>query len=278
MHVGWERLSKPKLLNNFLGFWHLKSQKISKLQFPLNILKTGCPGTISFNNLWKLSTSNIGFQQFNTVGCTGWPHFWETKFPEFSWTFANFPWANQERKINSNTLSLVIMSNIFIFPEFSRFFPAETQISLGFPWDFDGFQIPWIFQVFHVFHVSGHPVTESQYKQGSSGMGTTCQWNIFIKYHEFALSRINFTIPISWNCHIVKEKSPFTEFPNFLLIICSVYKLSRKTLKNSQHMHCIKGDIFYNSDHFFSFYKQVEKQGLGQKPGINMMLKIMLET
>ena len=49
-------------------------------------------------------------------------------------------------------------------------------------------------------------------------------------------------------------------------------------MKNSQHMHCIKGDIFYNSDHFFSFYKQIEKQGLSQKPGIDMMLKIMLET
>ena len=52
---------------------------------------------------------------------TGWPHFWETKFPEISRAFSNFAWATQERKFRWITFSFAIMYNLLHFPEFSSF-------------------------------------------------------------------------------------------------------------------------------------------------------------
>ena len=73
---------------------------------------------------------------------TGWPHFWENKFPEISRWLSSFPWANRERKMHWN---LLIKSHSYISPEFSRF-PTEVEISLlkskfplDLPWDFDNF-------------------------------------------------------------------------------------------------------------------------------------------
>ena len=76
--------------------------------------------------------AKIDPEKFNayasTSVTTGWPHFWETKFPE-----------QLERKIWWNAFLLAIMSQNFIFPEFSRFFPTKIQISLSFPKDFHSF-------------------------------------------------------------------------------------------------------------------------------------------
>ena len=65
----------------------------------------------------------------------GWPHLWEPKIPEFSLTFSgnfqNCPWETLQRKIQWNAFSLVIMSDISHFPEFSTFF-GKIPISLSF--------------------------------------------------------------------------------------------------------------------------------------------------
>ena len=63
---------------------------------------------------------------------------------------------------------LAIMSHIFHFPWVFRFFSTKAQSSLSLPWDFDNFQIPWVFQVFHVFQICGHPVSESSPDQAGS--------------------------------------------------------------------------------------------------------------
>ena len=71
--------------------------------------------------------------------CTHWPHFWETKFPEFSLRFPRhfkiFPWAAQERKTRWNAFLLAIMSHSFIFPWVFQVFSTKIQISLRF-WQF----------------------------------------------------------------------------------------------------------------------------------------------
>ena len=72
---------------------------------------------------------------------TGWPHFWETKFPEFSLRFPGhfkiFPWATQGRTIRWNAFLLAIVSHIFNFPWVFQVSSAKIQNSLSFPWDFD---------------------------------------------------------------------------------------------------------------------------------------------
>ena len=59
----------------------------------------------------------------------GWPHFRETKFPEFS-----------------------------------RFLLRKFNIPWVFPEILTIFQIPWVFQVFHAFHVCGHPEVRESLK------------------------------------------------------------------------------------------------------------------
>ena len=95
------------------------------------------------------------------LAIAGWPHFWETKFPEFSLRFPGhfkiFPWASQERKFDGMHFCWQSCHIFFIFPEFSRFLLQNIKI----PWVsaeiLTIFQIPWVFQVFHAFQVCGHP-------------------------------------------------------------------------------------------------------------------------
>ena len=103
--------------------------------------------SLAYVNIWK------------NLLLTGWPHFWETKFPEFSLSFPGyfkpFPWATQERKIRGVHFCWRSCHIFFIFPEFSRYFLQKLKFPWLFPEILTIFQIPWVFQVFHVF---GHPV------------------------------------------------------------------------------------------------------------------------
>ena len=75
-------------------------------------------------------------------------------FPRY---FKLFHWATQERKTRWVYFCWRSCHIIFIFPEFSRFFLQKFKFPSVFPEIFTIFQIPWVFQVFHVFQVCGHP-------------------------------------------------------------------------------------------------------------------------
>ena len=69
---------------------------------------------------------------------TGWPHFWETKFPEFPLSFPGyfklFPWATQERKIDE----CIFVGNHVKYFSFSLGFRGFSYKSSNFP------EFPWV--------------------------------------------------------------------------------------------------------------------------------------
>ena len=79
-----------------------------------------------------MMTLDIAINFWLTDSClTGWPHFWETKFPEFFLRFPGyfqtFPWESQQRKVRWNMFSLTITSHILCFPWVFQAFPKKLK-------------------------------------------------------------------------------------------------------------------------------------------------------
>ena len=85
---------------------------------------------------------------------SGWPHFWEIKFPEFSLRFPGyfqtFPWVTRERNVCWNTILLTFMLHILHFPQVFHVFIHKNS---NFP---DNFSNSLIFQGFPCFPGFGH--------------------------------------------------------------------------------------------------------------------------
>ena len=155
---------------------------------------------------WSVKTDNT------TLTCAGWLHFWETKSPEFSLSFQGyfklFHWATQKRKIRWVHFCWRSCHIFFIFHEFSGFFLQKFKFPWVFPEILTIFQIPWVFQVFHVFQVCGHPVVTLT--------------GVYIVYACFIL--IFYQGP---------HAKPVSKFPDFLLTI-SCQKLNFPDQKRTQ--------------------------------------------
>ena len=115
-------------------------------------LSLDCPGfTRSVN--WRCHTAQWSTRETPRqmeIKCwkTGWPHFWETKFPEISRAFKDFSLSNL-RKGNS-TECIFVGDHVTSF-SFSLSFPGFFYKNSNFPEVLTISQIPWVSQVFHVF-------------------------------------------------------------------------------------------------------------------------------
>ena len=79
-------------------------------------------------------------------------------FPwDFQGIFKLFPEKHEREKFPGIHFHWQLCDISYVFPEFSRFFCKNNRFPWVFPEILTIFQIPWIFQVFHVFQVCGHP-------------------------------------------------------------------------------------------------------------------------
>ena len=81
---------------------------------------------------------SFGFGELTSTKeyATGWPHFWETKCPEFFLRFPGhfqiFPWATRETKISWNIFSMGICHILYIFPAKKSMFHESSLIIFKF--------------------------------------------------------------------------------------------------------------------------------------------------
>ena len=108
----------------------------------------------SFEDFLHRNSENSLWTKCNSVDA----YIFQGYHPFLAAICAFFPWATQERKIWWVHFCLQSCHIFFIFPEFSRFFLQKFKFSWVFPEIWTIFQIPWVFQVYHVFQVCGHPV------------------------------------------------------------------------------------------------------------------------
>ena len=86
-------------------------------------------------------------------------------FPwDFQGIFKLSPEKHEREKFSGIHFHRQLCDISYIFHELSRFFRKNKRFPWIFPEILTIFQIPWVFQVFHVFQVCGHPASEKKSK------------------------------------------------------------------------------------------------------------------